>query len=176
MNSTIQTVTPIELKKWLEDGKAVLVDVREIVEYKQNHIKNATHLPLSEVSLTHANMPKHERKRLVFHCKSGRRSMLACEKICAEGKEDNLYNLTGGIDAWMHSQLPVETSGKKVIPLERQVLLAAGLIVFLSIALGFVVSSSWFLLAGFAGIGMMFAGLTGWCGMVKLLARMPWNK
>ncbi|MCD8500103.1 MAG: DUF2892 domain-containing protein [Gammaproteobacteria bacterium] len=35
----------------------------------------------------------------------------------------------------------------------------------------------WFcLLSGFVGLGLMFAGITGWCGMAKLLAKMPWNQ
>lgn len=176
MSHTIQTTTPAELKKWLDAGEAVLVDVREIVEYKQHHIKSALNLPLSEVSLSHPSMPPHEGKRLVLQCKSGRRSMMAYEKICAEGKEKDLYNLTGGIDGWMQNNFPVESDDKNVMPLERQVLLAAGLVVLMGITLGFVVSSNWFLLSGFAGLGMAFAGLTGWCGMAKFLALMPWNK
>ncbi len=176
MKPTIQAVTSLELKKWLEAGEVVLVDVREVIEYKQHHIKGAINLPLSEVSLSHPSMPAHEGKRLVLQCKSGRRSLMACEKLSAEGKEDNLYNLTGGIDSWMHNNFPVESNDKKSIPLERQVLLAAGIIVLVGVILGFVVSSSWFLLSGFAGLGMAFAGFTGWCGMAKLLALMPWNK
>ena len=101
---------------------------------------------------------------------------MACEKIGAEGKEKDLYNLTGGIDGWMQNNFPVESDDKNVMPLERQVLLAAGLVVLTGVILGFVVSSSWFLLSGFAGLGMAFAGLTGWCGMAKFLAMMPWNR
>ena len=176
MSTTIQAVTSPELKKWLDAGEAVLVDVREVVEYKQHHIKGAINLPLSDVSLSHPSMPNHEGKRLVLHCKSGRRSMMACEKVCAEGKEENLYNLTGGIDGWMQNNFPVESGDRKIIPLERQVLLAAGIVVLVGVTLGFIVSSSWFLLSGFAGLGMALAGFTGWCGMAKLLALMPWNK
>jgi hypothetical protein len=40
-----------------------------------------------------------------------------------------------------------------------------------------VTVSPWFLaISGFVGCGLMFAGISGWCGMAKLLAVMPWNK
>lgn len=172
----ILSVTPKDLSKWLAAGEAVVVDVREVLEYKQHHIKNAVNLPLSDVCLDHQHMPKHDGKRLVFHCKSGKRSMMACEKIKGEDVELTVWNLTGGIDGWMAEGLAVKESGADVMPLERQVLLAAGSIVLIGTILGFTVGPSWFLLSGFAGLGMTFAGLTGWCGMAMLLAKMPWNR
>jgi len=40
-----------------------------------------------------------------------------------------------------------------------------------------VTLSPWALvLSGFVGCGLMFAGISGWCGMAKLLGAMPWNK
>ena len=49
-------------------------------------------------------------------------------------------------------------------------LLAAG------VALGVFVSPWFLILPAFVGCGLMFAGITGWCGMALLLAKMPWNK
>ena len=169
-------VTPKELAKWIANDEVVIVDVRETVEYNQHHLKKATNLPLSEVRLDHTHMPDHTGKKLVFHCKSGRRSQMACDKIMAEGTEVNVWNLEGGIDRWMAENFDVEVSTSKVIPLQRQVLLAAGLVVLTGVLLGFNVNPNWFLLSGFASLGLIFAGLTGWCGMAMLLAKMPWNK
>jgi hypothetical protein len=42
--------------------------------------------------------------------------------------------------------------------------------------LGFLVHPAFFGLAAFVGVGLTFAGLTDWCGMAMLLARMPWNQ
>ncbi|MDR8242161.1 DUF2892 domain-containing protein, partial [Acinetobacter baumannii] len=33
-----------------------------------------------------------------------------------------------------------------------------------------------YVIPGFVGAGLMLAGMTGWCGMAKLLAVMPWNR
>ena len=58
----------------------------------------------------------------------------------------------------------------------RQVQIAAGLLILAGVALGLVVAPAWFGLAGFVGAGLTFAGLTGWCGMARLLALLPWNR
>jgi hypothetical protein len=58
----------------------------------------------------------------------------------------------------------------------RQVQIATGSLVVAGTALAVAVSPWFILLAGFVGAGLVFAGTTGFCGMARLLARMPWNK
>ncbi len=58
----------------------------------------------------------------------------------------------------------------------RQVQITAGSLVVGGILLGLFVDQ-WFLgLSLFVGSGLIFAGVSGWCGMAKLLAVMPWNR
>jgi predicted branched-subunit amino acid permease len=38
------------------------------------------------------------------------------------------------------------------------------------------VSLNFVWLAGFVGAGLVFAGVTDFCGMGLLMARMPWNR
>jgi hypothetical protein len=66
--------------------------------------------------------------------------------------------------------------GKKAISLERQVRIAAGLLVLVGAALGAFIHPAWIGLAAFVGAGLVFAGVTDTCGMGLLLARMPWNR
>ncbi|MFN3400784.1 MAG: YgaP-like transmembrane domain [Ferrovibrio sp.] len=47
---------------------------------------------------------------------------------------------------------------------------------FLGAVLAWFVSPWFILLSGFVGAGLMMAGLTGFCGMARLLAAMPWNR
>ena len=68
------------------------------------------------------------------------------------------------------------TGGSRVISLERQVRIAAGSLVLLGVALGLLVHPAFIGLAAFVGAGLVFAGVTDWCGMGLLLARMPWNQ
>jgi hypothetical protein len=60
--------------------------------------------------------------------------------------------------------------------LERQVRIAAGLLVVVSAVLGAVVHPYFMGLAAFVGAGLVFAGITDACGMGMILARMPWNQ
>ena len=83
--------------------------------------------------------------------------------------------LEGGIENWTDAGLPLE-KGRRVIPLERQVLVAAGSMILLFTLLGLLVSPYFFALAVFMSGGMIFAGATGACGMARLLIMLPWNK
>jgi hypothetical protein len=58
----------------------------------------------------------------------------------------------------------------------RQVQIAAGVMVVMGVLLGVVVAPAFYGWAAFVGAGLMFAGLTGTCGMAKVLAWMPWNR
>ncbi len=95
---TIKTIDAKTLKTWLANDEAVLIDVREPEEYKQQNIKEATLIPLSNVCTK--LLPNRAGKKLVIHCRSGKRSMIACEKLCAENPQLEVYNLKGGILAW----------------------------------------------------------------------------
>ena len=58
----------------------------------------------------------------------------------------------------------------------RQVQITAGSLVVISVVLGLAVQTAFLGLAAFVGAGLVFAGSTGWCGMARLLAIMPWNR
>jgi rhodanese-related sulfurtransferase len=81
----------------------------------------------------------------------------------------------GGTEAWIAAGLPVDRGTVTAISLERQVRIAAGALVLLGVLLGWLVHPAFFGLSGFVGAGLVFAGITDFCGMGLLLARMPWN-
>lgn len=174
--TNIHNVQPETLSQWLEADEAVLVDVREPAEYRAESIDHARNLPLSQVTIDDAHMPEHRHKKLVIHCQSGKRSMMACEKLKEQNAPYDIWNLQGGIIAWKASGLPVTVSGKNILPLDRQVQLTIGLMIVLGMILGHNVSYGWFILPLIAGLGLMNAGITGWCGLAKLIAKMPWNQ
>jgi hypothetical protein len=62
------------------------------------------------------------------------------------------------------------------LPLMRQVQISAGGLVLLGLGLSQAVAPAWILLSWFVGAGLVFAGITGFCGMARLLALMPWNR
>ncbi len=172
--STTTDVTPDLLASWMDAGDTVLVDVREDYEHAEERIEGALLRPLSAFD-PDAVREDAGGKRVVFHCRSGKRSLDAAAQYRENGEAT--FHLAGGIETWKAAGQPVvrpETGPR--LPLMRQVQVAAGALVALGTGLG-VTASPWFLaVPGFVGLGLMFAGITGWCGMAKLLAVMPWNR
>src|SRR5262249_33175410 len=107
-------------------------------------------------------------------CGSGSRSRKACEKIVAAGST-NVVNVEGGTLACADAGLPV-VRGKKAISLERQVRIAAGSLVLVGMLCGWLVHPAFLGITAFIGAGLVFSGVTDFCGMGMLLARMPWNQ
>lgn len=174
MKEDLKNVTPKELDKLLNDADLdeILLDVRTPAEYKSGHIKGAKNKPLSDIE------DIAEELKVVgtvyVNCGSGMRSKQACEILAAKGV--NVVNVSGGITAWKRDGFDVEGSGRKVIPIIRQVMIVSGVLILTGIALGYLHSEYWYLLSLFVGVGLLFAGISGICTMSNLLAKMPWNK
>ncbi len=65
---------------------------------------------------------------------------------------------------------------RAVIPIMRQVQIIVGATVLLAVVLGVLISPWILVVAGLMGAGLLFAGLTGTCGMATVLRYMPWNR
>ena len=97
-------------------------------------------------------------------------------RLAAAAAPAQVSLLGGGIQAWKAAGLPVEEDKSQPLPLMRQVQIAAGVLILLGVLLGYTVNGGFFLLSGAVGAGLTFAGVTGFCGMARLLAIMPWNR
>ena len=173
---TIATISPKQLSDALQAGKSIeLIDVRTPVEFREVHVDFARNVPLDQLNAAHIAAGRNGLSEpLYVICRSGNRAKQACEKLVAAG-DTNVVNVEGGTLAWEQAGLPV-TRGKKAISLERQVRIAAGLLVLTGAALGYFVNLNWVGLSAFVGAGLAFAGITDTCAMGMLLARMPWNQ
>jgi rhodanese-related sulfurtransferase len=169
----IESIDPKKLKQLLDDNAVTLIDVREPAEHRSEHIAGAHLIPLSQLSLD--QLPSTARP-IVIHCSAGVRSLEACKKLHALDTHLKLFSLEGGLHAWKHSGFPIQRGTHYVLPLDRQTQLIIGLLNLLGIGLGFGVHPYFFLINVILGLGLMNAGLTGWCGMAKIIARMPWNQ
>jgi len=167
-------ITPQKLEKWLEDQKVALIDVREPAEYQAEHIPGAVNKPLS--SWSDDSLKTLAEKNVVFQCASGNRSCRILDKITAPSHDIRFYNLDGGIKAWKEAKLPTVHSGARILPLDRQVQITLGSLILIFSLLGFFVNANFLFVPAFIGAGLLNAGLTGWCGLALLVAKMPWNK
>ncbi|MGI9421639.1 MAG: rhodanese-like domain-containing protein [Hyphomicrobiaceae bacterium] len=169
----LRKVSPETVREWLDQEKAVLIDVREPDEYVREHIPEAHLVPLSGFSPE--DFPHEHDKVAVFHCRSGGRTEAAAAQILRTGFKD-VYQLDGGLQAWRQAGLSVNENRRVPISIMRQVQVAAGSLVVLGVILSLLVSPWFMALTAFVGAGLVFAGVSGICTMANILARMPWNR
>jgi len=102
--------TPDELKKRIENGDVVVLDVRSDAEWEEGHIPQAEHRFLGRLP---AKLDGLDRKaKTVVQCRSGARSAIGVSVLKAAGFED-VVNLTGGYTAWKSAGLPSVRPEKK---------------------------------------------------------------
>jgi rhodanese-related sulfurtransferase len=170
----MKTIPPVELQKILgEKPDATVLDVRTPVEFAEVHVPQARSLPLDELKPDSLSLPKDQPVYLL--CRSGQRATRAAAQFSRAGFAQPIV-VEGGTLAWIDAGLPVTRGAVKVISLERQVRITAGSLVFVGFLLGWFVNHWFFILSGFVGAGLVFAGVTDFCGMGLLLAKLPWNK
>ena len=170
----MKTITPAGLQKILAaQPSSPVIDVRTPVEFAEVHVPEARSVPLDELKPAALQLQKHEPVYLL--CRSGQRATKAAEKFAKDGFVQPVV-VEGGTLAWIEANLPVTRGQTRVISLERQVRIVAGSLVFIGVVLGWFVHRGFFVLPAFVGAGLVFAGITDFCGMGLLLARMPWNK
>jgi rhodanese-related sulfurtransferase len=170
---SFHTVSASKLPELLEK-KERIIDVRTPAEYNSAHVKGAVLLPLDSLD-PEAFCLQHEADSAVYIlCQSGKRSEMAAEKLRKAGQE-KIYVVEGGTRAAMEAGVDI-VRGKKSISIERQVRIAAGLLVFFGTLAGAFLHGGFLILPAFVGAGLVFAGITDTCGMGMLLAKCPWNR
>lgn len=166
----ISTIPPAEANRMIEDG-ATLIDIRPPEEHARERIAGALNIPLDRLSPEAA-----PGDILIFHCRSGMRTAQAAGVLAATASGRDCFIVEGGISAWGNAGLPVEKVRGAPIEMQRQVMIAAGLLVLSGALLSIFVAPLWIGLVIFVGTGLSVAGITGFCGMARLLALMPWNR
>lgn len=170
---TKTTAQALDRRRGSEE-KLAIVDVRTPAEFEEEHIEGSRLIPLDRIDEEALRREAGEASEVVFVCGTGKRAGQACEKL--KGVEGKAFEvLEGGLSAWQSAGLPVKR-GRRTMSLERQVRIAAGVLVVIGVVLGIWVHAGFFGLSAFVGLGLIFAGLTDWCGMGMLLAKMPWNQ
>ena len=169
----VKTISASEAKQLQEQG-AIIVDICSGDEYKNKHIAHSRSIPIDELK----NQTLPENQVVIFSCLSGLRTknnadvLQQCACSCSE-----IYLLEGGLRAWEKAGLPIEErEGGAVLDIMRQVQIVAGSLILLGAVLGWLVSPWFFLICAFVGAGLLFAGITGFCGMAVLSMKMPWNR
>ena len=108
MAEQVQDLTPQEVSKGMEEGRFLLVDVREPNEVASEAYPGGVVVPLS--TFDPGAIPDPRGKQVVFACRSGKRSVTASLAAQAAGLPYDKH-LAGGILGWKAAGLPTKAGG-----------------------------------------------------------------
>jgi rhodanese-related sulfurtransferase len=170
-------ISPAEFRRLMDGGRPLnILDVRTRPEFTRVHAVGARSMPLDELDPTAVAAQQRDCNDAIYViCQSGGRSAKACERLQQAGLSE-VYSIEGGTAAWERMGLPVERGRTNVISLERQVRIVAGGLVLLGTVLAWGIHPGFLAIPAFVGAGLLFAGITDYCGMGGFLSRMPWNR
>ena len=96
----MQSITVEELKSRLDNGEKLhIIDVREPHEYEEYNI-GAKLIPLGQIQTMQVDEIENlKEEELIIHCRSGKRSAMACQILETMGFT-NTKNLEGGLLDW----------------------------------------------------------------------------
>lgn len=99
MNNVFQKISHVEAKKIMDsETDVVILDVREPEEIEEGYIENAVFIPNGDIIKNAERVIPEKNKKILVYCRSGKRSMEACEKLVKLGYK-NIYDF-GGIMDW----------------------------------------------------------------------------
>lgn len=151
-----------------------MIDVRTPAEFRSVHVAGAELVPLDKMDAAAFCQARGTDAPVYVLCQSGARSQKAAERLCAAG-HTRVCVVQGGTDAAIQQGIEV-VYGEGGISIDRQVRITAGLLVLSGTLAGAFIHPGFFLIPGFVGAGLAFAGITNTCGMAMALAKCPWNR
>jgi len=171
-----KSISPAALSVFLGAGNAhELLDVRMRPEYASAHVPGATLIPLNELKIEDFLAQHKTGTPIYVLCQAGARAAKAIDQFKGAGCDDCVL-VEGGTQAWIDAGLPIHRGVSNVLPLLRQVQIVVGSLSAIGAILALALNSWFAVVPLFLGCGLLFAGITGTCGMALMLAKMPWNR
>lgn len=87
----------------------LILDVREQSEYDENHLVNATLIPIGEINARIDELEPYNETEILVYCRSGARSASASQNLAAVHNFTKIFNMLGGITDWIAADYPVWT-------------------------------------------------------------------
>ena len=100
-------VSSLEATQLINQEDALVVDVRDAVDYARGHLLGARHLAPDQIERRIAEVAKNKNKPLIVYCDGGNGSGRALDSLKKLGYA-RVYNLSGGYSAWRQAGLPTE--------------------------------------------------------------------
>ena len=169
-------ISPRTLAAILESGeRPELLDVRAPSEYATEHVPGAKLIPLHKLQVETFLAQHQPGTQIYVLCQTGGRAAKAISQFENAGCADCVL-VEGGTQAWIDVGLSVHRGVRTALPIMRQVQIVVGFLAAVAATLALTVDHRFAIVPLLLGCGLLFAGITGMCGMAHLLARMPWNR
>ncbi|HVK93811.1 MAG TPA: rhodanese-like domain-containing protein [Noviherbaspirillum sp.] len=101
-----EKVSILQATQLINQGKAVIVDVRDPEAFAAGHLRDAKNIPLKELSNRIGELDKFKAKSMIAVCQSGVQSAKAAGQLKKAGFND-AFSLDGGMAAWQAQGLPL---------------------------------------------------------------------
>jgi rhodanese-related sulfurtransferase len=101
-----EKISLLQATQLINQGKTVIVDVRDAAEFATGHIRDAKNIPLNDLQQRIGELDKSKSKNVIVMCQSGVRSAKAAGQLKKAGFE-KAVSLNGGLAAWLAQGLPI---------------------------------------------------------------------
>lgn len=154
----------------------VILDIREKEEFEAEYIPESICCPLSQFDLLAPGILKNIKdSEITLMCRTGGRAKMAFNELKKFDVNQHTFSVyEGGIIKWKAEGKDVAGKGS-IFPIMRQVQIVASIMIFIAFLAAQFISHEFIYLALLVGFGLALAGFTGFCPMVFLLQKMPWN-
>lgn len=98
-------VSQLQATQMMNQGKTLVLDVRDAAEFATGHLQNAKHIPLNELSTRLKELEKSKSNTVITVCERGVRSATAAALLTKQGFTQ-VFSLEGGVAAWKSQGLP----------------------------------------------------------------------
>jgi rhodanese-related sulfurtransferase len=101
-----KTVSLLQATQLINQGKTMILDVRDPAAYGTGHLRDAKNIPLKELPNRISELDKFKSKNVLVVCQSGSHSPKATSQLKKAGFNE-VVTLNGGLAAWQAQGLPV---------------------------------------------------------------------
>ncbi|EJN08466.1 rhodanese-like domain-containing protein [Herbaspirillum sp. YR522] len=102
----------LQATQMLNQGKTLVLDVREADQFAAGHLRDARNIPLKELPQRIGELDKLKGRPVIVVCQNGSQAMKAESALKKAGFAD-VYGLQGGISAWQGQGLPLTVKDAK---------------------------------------------------------------
>lgn len=99
-------VSTLQATQLINQGKSLVLDVREPEAFAAGHLRDAKNIPLKDLPNRIGELEKFKSKAVIAVCQSGVQSAKAAAQLRKAGFNE-AFSLDGGVSAWQAQGLPV---------------------------------------------------------------------